>query len=108
MDDEGETGSLCDAMARSAIELAAVTTAAQGGALLYLRSGIPFALVADDALEVRLHPDIAAAALRTQDTTASEREIGWVRFAPSRIDRYSLDRATAWFLSAWRAAGPRQ
>ena len=60
------------------------------------------AVLAPGALEARLRPAVAAAALRTPDVVASPRGAGWVRFAPSELDDFARDRATAWLESAVR------
>jgi hypothetical protein len=57
-----------------------------------------------DTLEVRLHPAVAAAALRTPDVAPSARGAGWVRFSPAEIDGFTRDRALAWVESALRLA----
>lgn len=62
------------------------------------------AILETDAIEVRLRPAVADAALRTPDTTASGRGRGWVRFAPADLDDPSRDRALAWLDSAVRLA----
>ncbi len=62
------------------------------------------AVVESDALEVRLRPAVADAALRTTDTSASIRGRGWVRFAPADFDDPARDRALAWLDSAIRLA----
>lgn len=62
------------------------------------------AIVETDAIEVRLRPAVADAALRTPDTTVSGRGRGWVRFAPADLDDSSRDRALAWLDSAVRFA----
>ena len=54
------------------------------------------------AAEFRLDPSIAAAAIRTPDTDPSPRGRGWVRFRPATLDGHAVDRATAWFISAYR------
>jgi hypothetical protein len=54
------------------------------------------------ALQVRLRPAIAGAALRTPDVEASPRGDGWVRFAPPEMDDFARDRAIAWLESAIR------
>jgi hypothetical protein len=69
---------------------------------VYTRSGRPFAWISLSALEVRLEPFVAQAALRTPDTTASTRGPEWVRFTPRALDRFAADRATAWIEHAWR------
>lgn len=70
----------------------------------YARDGRPFAVVDGSALELRMNPEVAVAAARTTFTTASRRGNGWIRFAPPSVDQFVLDRAEAWFLSAWRVA----
>lgn len=90
--------------ARLAEGLDGVTAGRTATATEYARQGRVFASASATALEVRLHSDVAAAALRTSHTTASGRGAEWVLFEPLEIDRFGLDRAEAWFLSAWRAA----
>ena len=75
------------------------------GGIVFARRGRPFALVLEAALEVRLEPFVAQAALRTPDTTASDRGPDWVRFSPRTLDRFAADRAAAWIEHAWRHAG---
>ena len=71
------------------------------------RAGTVFARVAGDSLEVRLPEDIAEAAIRTPDTLPLPGQPGCVRFTPSSAERHVLDRAEAWFRTAWRHAEPR-
>ena len=66
--------------------------------------GVPFAALAKDRAEFRLDPAVAAAALRTPDTSPSARGHDWVAFAPADLDQHAIDRATAWLASAWRRA----
>ena len=94
-------------LADLADELEGTAIRSDGDAREYSRSGDLFAVLELDALEVRVGPDIAGPALRTSDTTASERGPAWVCFAPRRIDRFGSDRATSWFEVAWRRAGGR-
>jgi hypothetical protein len=68
------------------------------------RAGRVFAALSGGALEVRLQPPVARAALRTPDTLASTRGEGWLRFAPPLLDRFAADRVAAWLESAWRHA----
>jgi hypothetical protein len=70
----------------------------------YVRAGAAFAAVAGNVVDVRLDGAIAAAAQRTPDVGASPRGAGWVRFRPATLDRFALDRATAWFEAAWKRA----
>lgn len=79
-------------------------TGQSSGGCEYRRQGRLFAAIDGDAAEVRLDPEIAEAVRRTPSTGASSRGLDWVRFAPPELDRHALDRAEAWFLSAWRAA----
>ena len=60
------------------------------------------ALVPDGGVEFHLDPAIAAAAIRTPDTEPSPLGPGWVRFRPATLDGHAVDRATAWFISAYR------
>jgi hypothetical protein len=74
------------------------------GGLEYLAGGKPFAALAGDTAEFCLEPIVARAALGTPDATPSRRGPDWVAFRPRELDRFALDRATAWFLSAGRLA----
>lgn len=77
-----------------------------GGATEY-RSGSRAIAVADHAsLSFRLGPQVARAAAATADASSSPRGSEWVRFAPSGLDRFALDRATSWFQLAARLASP--
>jgi hypothetical protein len=60
------------------------------------------AVLGPGALEARLRPAVAAAALRTPDVEASPRGAGWIRFAPAELDDFARDRAIAWLESAVR------
>ena len=64
-----------------------------------------FAALDAGRAEFRLDPLVAGAALRTPDTTPSPRGPDWVAFAPEILDDGAVDRAEAWFLSAYRRAG---
>ena len=70
------------------------------------RSGRAFAAVSTDGAvaDFRLDPAVAGAALRTPDTAPSRRGPDWVSFSPETLDDHALDRAEAWFGSAWRRA----
>ncbi len=98
---------LADVLAEAAEDLAGVSaTVDPAGGVLWDRTGRPFASVAVDGVsaDFRLDPAVAAAALRTPDTGPSRRGADWVRFAPSELDDHAIDRAEAWFGSAWRRA----
>lgn len=75
-----------------------------GDSVEYRRKGRPFTVASATAAEFRLRPDVASAALRTPDVRASDRGPEWVRFSPPALDRFALDRLTAWFDFAWRHA----
>lgn len=68
----------------------------------YRRRGEAFAVVTPRGMEARLGPAIAAAARRTPDVGTSTRGGDWIVFRPPLLDRFALDRATAWFEAAWR------
>jgi hypothetical protein len=101
---------LDDLLAEAAADLAGVTIGTDpSGATIWSRGDKVFAAVSVDGsvASFRLDPAIAAAAVRTPDTTASGRGDGWVDFAPETIDDHAEDRAVAWLESAHRRLGPR-
>lgn len=63
-----------------------------------------FAAIDGGRAEFRLDPLVARAALRTPYTGPSARGAEWVAFAPEILDDGAVDRAEAWFLSAYRRA----
>lgn len=95
---------LLDALAP---QLGEVTRTSDGPATAYERGSTTFARSSPEGIELRLPPDIAEAALRTPDTAPHGDGGGWVRFAPRSGERHVIDRAEAWFRTAWRHAGPR-
>jgi hypothetical protein len=86
--------------AAAALEGAVVSSTGEGHEVT--AAGIVVAAFGADALEARLRPAVASAALRTPDTSPSERGRGWVRFAPAALDDFARDRALAWLESAVR------
>lgn len=62
----------------------------------------PFAAVAGATAEFRLQAPVLKAALGTPDTSPSRRGPDWIAFAPAALDRFALDRATAWLTNAHR------
>ena len=76
-------------------------------AVTYTRAGRPFAVIEPSGLSASmlLSPAVADAALRTPDTALSPRGRGWIILRPRLVDGQAVDRATAWFESAWRHAG---
>jgi hypothetical protein len=89
---------------RLAGDLGEVTERRSRDGVEYLAGSRAFATCDGDVAEFRLRPEIAEAAERMSDTGPSTRGSGWVRLAPAVVDRFVLDRAEAWFLSAWRSA----
>jgi hypothetical protein len=79
------------------------------GSATWSRAGRAYAMVSGDGSVASfcLDPAVAAAAVRTPDTTASGRGPGWVDFAPAELDDHAIDRATAWLTSAYRRLSPR-
>jgi len=79
------------------------------GAVTWSRRGRAFATLSADGsvASFGLDPAVAAAAIRTPDTTDSPRGTGWVDFAPDVLDDHGADRAEAWFESAHRRLTPR-
>jgi hypothetical protein len=99
-----EPASLLEALTAAAAALpGAVARQAPRGTEWQVRGEV-FAVVAGDAAEFRLQPAIARAALGTPDTSPSPRGPDWVSFRPLELDRFALDRATAWLASAHRRA----
>ena len=100
--------SLADVLREAAAGVASPVepTAGPDGSVGYERGERLFAILeADgDAASFRLAEAVAAAALRTPDTSASDQGRGWVTLRPATLDGHARDRAVAWFESAWRAA----
>lgn len=105
-----ELARLLDAIAAALPpELAEAKRSGDGDAVSWSLGDVPFAILADDGVELRLDARIAAAAARTPDTAPSGRGPEWVRFNPRTIDPHAVDRLEAWFtLGARRAAPPSQ
>ena len=94
---------LRDVLAEVAVQLEAAEGTVVADGTEWTRSGRPFAFVSSDGdAEFLLDERVAAAATRTPDTTASSRGAGWVRFSPAALDAHGIDRAAAWFQSAYR------
>jgi hypothetical protein len=74
------------------------------GTITWHGAGGPFAALdaAGATASFRLDPTLAGAAIRTPDTTASDRGPDWVDFAPRDLDGHAIDRATSWFAAAAR------
>ena len=94
--------------ARLGLDDVSATTDEIGGITWSRRDRAFAALSADGSVaSFALDPAVAAAAIRTPDTTVSPRGPGWVDFAPDELDDHAADRAEAWFESAHRRLAPR-
>ena len=71
----------------------------------FRRGTILFAVASGNAVELALDPEIAEAVLGTPSTAASGRGANWVQLTGDPANPHDVDRARAWFLSAWRNAG---
>lgn len=91
-------------LAEGAVRLEGATETATGQGTDFYLDDILFASLAGGVVEFRLREEVGAAALRTPDVKVSARGVGWVRFAPARLDGHARDRAQAWLESAWRRA----
>ncbi|HEX8939313.1 MAG TPA: hypothetical protein VF763_04035 [Candidatus Limnocylindrales bacterium] len=99
-----EAGSVAQALDGVAGTLPDVERVEVEGTIEYRRGGRVFAVVTGPTAAFRLRPEIARAAVQTPDADPSPRGPGWVSFAPIDADGFALDRAAAWFESAWRLA----
>ena len=97
--------SLAEAIDRLADERGDIHRHDSGVVVEYVRGATVFATCHGGSFGFRLRPEIAAAALRTPDTTLSARGHDWISLQPHAVDAFALDRALAWFESAWRRAG---
>ncbi len=109
-DDHGPNGlsqmpNPAEAIDRLAAELDEIERHEAGIAVEYARGGAVFAVREGLRLSFRLRPEIAEAALRTPDAARSDRGNDWIALQPRVVDGFALDRALAWFESAWRLAG---
>jgi hypothetical protein len=95
---------LADVLAGAAEEAAEVTSASDGDTTTWSAGtpGVVFAVLTADRAEFRLDPLVARAAMRTPGTQPSTRGPDWVAFGPAIVDDGAVDRAEAWFLSAFR------
>jgi len=105
---DGEPSDLTfeDILAAAAEGLDAVTARRGGEAITWVAGAPPaaFARLEQGGAAFRLDPLVAQAALRTPGTAPSPLGPEWVRFAPESLDDAAVDRAEAWFLSAYRRA----
>ncbi len=104
MNGGGAGATMADLFARLAADLDSASAHHLDDVIEYRRDDVAFAITDGRAIELRLDPDVAEAVEATPNVSASRRGGGWIRFAPPTVDQFVLDRAEAWFLSAWRAA----
>ena len=102
MSGEPTLRSVLDA-AGAALEDARAATA--GPTTSWARGRQVFAIFDGSGVDLRLDVPIAAAAMKTPDTTASTRGPEWVRFSPPTVDGHAVDRLTAWLALGYRRAG---
>jgi hypothetical protein len=95
---------LVEVLVDAAEGLTGIVVDASGATTTWAAGPSVFATLAGDRAEFRLDPAVSAAALRTPDTAPSPRGGDWIAFQPLVIDDHALDRAEAWFLSAYRRA----
>jgi len=95
---------LTSVLTEVAADVGAVVARRSGDEIDFLRGERLFACATGDDAEFSLDEEIAEAVLRTPDTAASLRGAGWVRLSVAAATDMDLDRARAWFLSAWRRA----
>jgi hypothetical protein len=95
---------LAPTLAGLAADLADVRTLISGGTMTWSRGETAFAILRASTVELRLDRAVAAAALKTPDTAASQRGPEWVGYAPQTLEGSDLDRLTAWFALAFRRA----
>jgi hypothetical protein len=103
--EKAATESPAQAVDRLAGELDEVRRKQVGQAVEYDRAGVVFAAREAGRLSFRLRADIAEHALHTPETSKSPRGREWVTLASEATDTFTVDRAAAWFESAWRLAG---
>lgn len=102
----GEAVSLAETLAVVAARLGSHEFRIDTEGTEYRRADRPFALVEKHGRRAsfRLPAAVASAAVRTPDTLPSDRGPGWVTLEPIVLDGHAIDRAVAWFESAWRHA----
>jgi hypothetical protein len=94
-----------DAVERLAGELEGIRRREVGKTVEFDRAGVVFATREAGRLSFRLRADIVEVALRTPETARSTRGSEWVALVAAGADSFAVDRAAAWFESAWRLAG---
>lgn len=105
-DEPGKEGGqeLADLLDRLAAEAQRVERREREGRVEYLREGRLFAARQRSEGHFRLRPEIVRAALATPGTARSPMGDEWVMLRAGRLDRFTTDRARAWFDLAAREA----
>jgi len=103
-DGSGRVEEPAAAVDRLAVELEGIKRRTSGPLVEFVRGGIVFAIREGARLSFRLRPEIVQAARRTPDTSQSARGAEWIVLESTSADAFTLDRATAWFETAWRLA----
>ena len=102
---KASTENPAQAVERLAGELEGVRRRESGQTVEFDRGGVVFATRETGRLSFRLRAEIAEGALRTPETAPSARGPEWVALTGAGTDAFTVDRAAAWFESAWRLAG---
>ena len=102
---KASTENPAQAVERLAGELEGVRRRESGQTVEFDRGGVVFATRETGRLSFRLRAEIAEVALRTLETAPSARGPEWVALTAAGTDAFTVDRAAAWFESAWRLAG---
>jgi hypothetical protein len=102
---EAPTESPAETVDRLAVQLEGVRRIVVGDAVEYDRAGVLFATRNASTLSFHLREEVVSAALKTPDTAPSARGSDWISLVPAAADEFTMDRAAAWFESAWRLAG---
>jgi hypothetical protein len=99
---------LGEVLAESARELDDAEAYDAAGGTEWRVRGRPFAAVSGATADFALDPIVARAALGTPDTAPSSRGGEWVSLSARDVDQLVVDRAVAWFGSAYRRAAGDQ
>jgi hypothetical protein len=78
----------------------------RGAPQTWSRGGVEFCRWSPAGVELRVGEPIAAAAVRTPDTTPGDLGRDWIAFAPRELDDHARDRLGAWVVAAHRRAVP--
>ncbi len=100
-----EPADLLAALRAAVAEAADPAEASANDETFWTRGGTRFVVFSGNTVELRVGAAIAAAAVRTPDTTGSHRGPDWIAFAPADLDGPARDRLAAWFAAANRRAG---